>query len=935
MSPITSQCVWDRISKAEPSYECRPVSDDLIVYELQAVADFSEPRFQYLGEKLEDRKAALVKLQTEFLKQLHQYTQGKSFSLRLRKDGRRLRLYLLIKLDPRVKPRQEVMRAIELLFPKEYRFKAITPNDSGAWSLANDLSWAKEVVEVFKPEESFTHPIDENELLYAVYRWQAKPQNTLESLCLSLLQLQGDAAVDILLIPTQLTRDEQDWLSTHIQEMREVVNGKKVQGETKTHSLNAIPLFKTPLENYEEFLKRHSTSNYLFLYSFRIFASANANTLAQVFYTNATQTQPQVTRFAVGHPNLLKQQEQAQALNLCPEIATEFWRTSPFHYWRAQRLSRLIDSEELAGTFRLPIASTDHFPGFPLDRGTGGQGSAGGRSQHLINLGTFVDDAGKGEARATFDREELCKHGVVIGVPGSGKTTAIFNILSQLWQPASDANSEEPVRNVPWLVLEPAKTEYRALKNLDLFRDDLLIFTIGNDHVSPFRFNPFEVPPKISLESHISRLNACFVGAFNLFDPLPLLLDKAIRRSYESKGWYDDSFGGEMGLEPPALTDLIEAAKGVVAEAGYRNEMRDNINASLLQRLESLTRGAKGRMFNTRVSISPKILLERPVIIEMDALNEDEKALMSMFVLNFIYENSRSTRKSGAPLSHLLVVEEAHNLIGRGEKSSREFRANPKEHAIRLFSRMLAEMRALGQGILIADQLPSALAPEAIKQTNLKILLRLTAKDDREEIGNTMDLNEAQMKAPVHFKTGQSYVFLQSWDRVRLVEQESFKELHHLEEPQEDEVVCTQMLPFLRENTHLYMPFEDCSIGCRACDFRTRGMAEMFIRSLQQKKAVSHEGTRMAFEDLFQFYRDPAVPTVKNRCRVFLLLARMEAKKIGQRVGAVPRVFPFCAFLHFKTAFGSDCPKDQGAVCECRADHRALFSELLNEETRV
>ena len=43
----------------------------------------------------------------------------------------------------------------------------------------------------------------------------------------------------------------------------------------------------------------------------------------------------------------------------------------------------------------------------------------------------------------------------------------------------------------------------------------------------------------------------------------------------------------------------------------------------------------------------------------------------------------------------------------------------------------------------------------------------MTAKDDREEIGNTMDLNETQLKQVVHFKSGHAYVYHEGEDRVR------------------------------------------------------------------------------------------------------------------------------------------------------------------------
>ncbi len=38
------------------------------------------------------------------------------------------------------------------------------------------------------------------------------------------------------------------------------------------------------------------------------------------------------------------------------------------------------------------------------------------------------------------------------------------------------------------LVIEPAKTEYRDLMGVD----DILVFTLGDENLAPFRLNPFE-----------------------------------------------------------------------------------------------------------------------------------------------------------------------------------------------------------------------------------------------------------------------------------------------------------------------------------------------------------------------------------------------------------------------------------------------------------
>jgi hypothetical protein len=400
-----------------------------------------------------------------------------------------------------------------------------------------------------------------------------------------------------------------------------------------------------------------------------------------------------------------------------------------------------------------------------------------------------------------------------------------------------------------------------------------------------------------------------------------LLLDKAIRQTYEAKGWFDDSLGGEPGLEAPTMADLCRQANLIIESAGYSHELRDNFNAALFQRLDSLRRGSKGRMLDTRQSIPFDLLMQRPVILELDALNEDEKALLMMFILTFVYEYAKATRRSGSLLRHVLVVEEAHNLIGRGEQGSSEFRANPKEQAIRLFVRMLAEMRALGQGILIADQLPTALAPEAMKQTNLKVLMRMTAMDDRVEMGNTMDLEESHLKDVTHFKSGQAYVFLEDWDRVRRLQTTSFKREHGLEEPPDDDTIGGLMDHFEGQRPTLFMPFPECSVGCRQCNRRVRSQAERFVRPLTSS-GVSHIEHAVS-ED------DPRWATV---CRTMRLKAMAEAARIQETYGTVDPAFPFCAYVHLLNAIPDtfEACSSELADCDCNKLGRDnMFQAML------
>jgi DNA helicase HerA-like ATPase len=66
---------------------------------------------------------------------------------------------------------------------------------------------------------------------------------------------------------------------------------------------------------------------------------------------------------------------------------------------------------------------------------------------------------------------------------------------------------------------------------------------------------------------------------------------------------------------------------------------------------------------------------------------------------------------------------------------------------------MLAEIRAFGQGIMIVEQIPTKIISEAIKNTNLKVMLRLTSKEDREYLGEAMNFTEVQKRFVTNLKT--------------------------------------------------------------------------------------------------------------------------------------------------------------------------------------
>lgn len=420
-----------------------------------------------------------------------------------------------------------------------------------------------------------------------------------------------------------------------------------------------------------------------------------------------------------------------------------------------RRLPRLARLESLASFFRLPVPGPEPLQTMRKETEAPRENS---EAADRITLGT---DFYKPGLSHSLDLELIKKHIFISGVPGSGKTTSIFNILIQLHE-----------QGIPFIVFEPAKTEYRLLKRLKklgkkgavspdgkLLGEELQVYTLGQEHISPLRFNPFQFPEGITLNEHVSSLEACFRGAMPISTgPLPALINEAVDQLYGKSGWRGTSVN-QGKLEYPDLAGLYKEIREVFTEKNYSGDVRGDLQTAIEVRIGSLLRRSVGRIFDSSDSL-PDIttLMQTPCIIELDGLNEEQSNLMIMFLLAQIREYVRANRRSGADLSHVIVLEEAHNIIGKAEEGTEEG-GNPKAEATKYITNFLAEVRALGEGIIIADQLPSAVAPEVIKNTGVKLAHRMVSGDDREELGLTMLLDGHQFEDMARLPPGEAFLF--------------------------------------------------------------------------------------------------------------------------------------------------------------------------------
>lgn len=363
----------------------------------------------------------------------------------------------------------------------------------------------------------------------------------------------------------------------------------------------------------------------------------------------------------------------------------------------------------------------------------------------------------------TFPVKLFKKHAFIAGVPGAGKTNTMLYLVTTLWR--------DTEQHVPFLVLEPAKQEYRALAMIEGM-EDLCVFSPGADTKFPLHINPFQFPVGLTLAEHIANLNSVFAGAFELIPPSPFLIDGCIEKIYLDKGWNINE-RNDGSKEYPTMQELYDSLKVAVEESGYEGETKANIRSVMEVRIGSLLRREIGNVYNVRQSsMQPEDWLERPVIIELESLGEGPANFMSLLISTLIREVlkirktsdvvEKNTSSLKREIEHIIFYEEAHNLIGPTTDDPVGGSVDPKISATKYLVKMLAEVRALGEGIVIADQLPTAMAPEVLKNTGLKLGHRITAQDDRNLLGSTMSASADQLEEQGTFGTGQALIFYEN-----------------------------------------------------------------------------------------------------------------------------------------------------------------------------
>jgi len=388
-----------------------------------------------------------------------------------------------------------------------------------------------------------------------------------------------------------------------------------------------------------------------------------------------------------------------------------------------------------------------------VSAGDGASGNGG-----PVSLGAILDAQDRAAGEFLLPLPTLNRHALVTGATGAGKSQTVRHLLAGL-----------AAAGLPWLVIEPVKSEYPGMAGRLAGHGhggEVTVVNPADPGAVPLSVNPLAPERGYPVQAHIDMVRALFLAAFDADEPFPQIIAQALQRVYEVNGW-DVVTGGRLAgavAEPavPTLAQLQRAALEVIGEVGYGRELQADVRGFVGVRLRSLRIGSAGRFFEGGHPADIAGLLRRNVVLSLeDVANDEDKAFLMGTLIIRIVEHLRLVARAGRPagLRHVIVIEEAHRLL----RARREGRASA--HAVELFAALLAEIRAYGEGLVIAEQIPSKLVTDVVKNTALKVMHRLPAADDRDLVGAAMNLDDGQSRQVVSLEPGVAAVFADGMDR--------------------------------------------------------------------------------------------------------------------------------------------------------------------------
>ncbi|MFA5498790.1 MAG: DUF87 domain-containing protein [Candidatus Cloacimonadia bacterium] len=369
----------------------------------------------------------------------------------------------------------------------------------------------------------------------------------------------------------------------------------------------------------------------------------------------------------------------------------------------------------------------------------------------------------RNKSKVNLDVNSLVRHTFITGSTGSGKTNAIVKMLYELMKTGRK-----------FLVVEPAKGEYKELLG---GHPNVNVYGTNPAHTPLLKLNPFEFPEHIHVLEHIDRLVEIFNACWPMYAAMPAILKDGIARVYLRSGWnLEFSVCVEKTPVFPTIADLADILPVLIEESLYSGELKSNYSGALVTRVASLNTGLSGLIFADK-SIPDEELFESNCIIDISRVGSQEtKSLLMGLIFLKLNEYRLSKSEFSDSLKHITVLEEAHHLLRKTSMEQGQESSNLQGKSVEMLTNAISEMRAYGQGFIISDQAPGLLDPAVIRNTNTKMILKLPEEEDRNIVGTSAFLNEAQIREIPRFPTGVAAIYQNNWIMPVLCKIDLFKD---------------------------------------------------------------------------------------------------------------------------------------------------------------
>lgn len=629
-------------------------------------------------------------------------------------------------------------------------------------------------------------------VLQASYAYDVLPKSNVDlSKFIDILIQHPDCAVSMQLLPTYFLPEEIAELNTNNQRLGMLVNGISVQGVGNVQIESA----KRAAFSYK-YYKEHSEQPVFF---FNIVTYADTQSGLEIMAKLMGQLNVGQETSATLSQVLIESVNPIRDFMLSPWLIHNYLESNSHdpNVWNSgyvsvsmRRLSFMITDAEACEFFRLPIGNDFIGAGLVVNE-------TGSKSK-MYAKGILNDcELPLGKLKSSPNGDiiglrliDLAKHMLIVGTPGSGKTNFSIGLLRMLWLQYK----------IPFVVIEPAKNEYRALiQNIP----DLQVFTPGKNSISPFVFNPFVPPENVKLEAYKSTLKTAFAAGVTMASPLDKIFEETIDNCYSKYRWLNSYTKDDKGIKFN-ITDFVKCFEETFNAIGYTGDSR-NIGRAGLVRLQGLI-----KLFDNYHSIPIQDLLTKPTVIELAAIeNSDEKALyIALILLSVLSYVNANYVGEGDKLRNFILVEEAHVLLDSSSNGG-EGAANPSAIAQGLVKRMLAEIRSYGVGLGIADQSPRKVGTDIIALTDVKLGFRLVEKEDREILANSVSMDVNQMSRLAKLKPGESFLFFNKMsDPEEIVTPENRNSQGYRVSLPDDEIA--QLSTYWKNNAKNLRPYPEC-----------------------------------------------------------------------------------------------------------------------------